>query len=320
MVCLIFTGGGLDNFSPDGHYKYTGDLLELERCVPSEPKVIPHTLLSVVTPLKRLAWVKELHSHPDREFIDFILRGLENGFRIGFSYSKHVCVGAKRNMLSASQHPEPIVAYISKERRAGRIIGPFPVGMEGVQVSRFGVIPKPHKPGEWQLITDLSSPKGNSVNDGIRPDLCSLSYASVDDAVAVIQRLDLGAVLAKFDLEAAYRIVPIHPQDRLLLGMVWQGELFVDEALPFGLRSAPKIFNALADGLIWILGQHGIRFAIHYLDDFLLLGPPDCHHTLTTSLHLCEELGVPIAPHKLEGPSTEITFLGIHIPAQEGLY
>ena len=39
-------------------------------------------------------------------------------------------------------------------------------------------------------------------------------------------------------------MVPVHPEDRLLLGMPWNRALYVDAALPFGLRSAPKIFNA----------------------------------------------------------------------------
>ena len=99
-------------------------------------------------------------------------------------------------------------------------------------MSCFGVIPKPHKPGKWRLITDLSSPKGASVNDRINSRFCSLS---IDDAVRMVQRLGRGSVLAKFDLEAAYRIIPVHPQDRLLLYMIWQGELFADGALPFGL-------------------------------------------------------------------------------------
>ena len=34
---------------------------------------------------------------------------------------------------------------------------------------------------------------------------------------------------------------------------------------------------------------------------------------LGTALKLCEELGVPIAAHKTEGPSTVITFLGIEV-------
>ena len=64
--------------------------------------------------------------------------------------------------------------------------------------------------------------------------------------------------MAKLDIESAYRIVPVHPDDRHLLGMRWRGETYVDTVLPFGLRSAPKIFNALADALQWICHFHGI--------------------------------------------------------------
>ena len=42
-------------------------------------------------------------------------------------------------------------------------------------------------------------------------------------------------MLAKLDLKEAYRMVPVHPQDRVLLGMHWKGETYVDAALPFGL-------------------------------------------------------------------------------------
>ena len=101
----------------------------------------------------------------------------------------------------------------------------------------------------------------------------------------------------------------MHPVDRLLLGMVWRGDLYVDGALPFGLRSAPKLFTAIADALLWIMGQHGVSHALHYLDDFLLLGRGDeCAAALRTSLSLCRDLGVPIAGHKVEGPATVLPF------------
>ena len=51
----------------------------------------------------------------------------------------------------------------------------------------------------------------------------------------------------KMDIESAYWIIPVHPEDRALLGVKWKGELIFDECLPFGLRSAPKIFTAVAD-------------------------------------------------------------------------
>ena len=48
----------------------------------------------------------------------------------------------------------------------------------------------------------------------------------------------------------------------------------MDRSLLLGLRSAPKIFNAVADFLAWVLYCDGIPFVLHYLDDFLLLGAP----------------------------------------------
>jgi hypothetical protein len=125
-------------------------------------------------------------------------------------------------------------------------VGPLPeeVGVAW-HVSRFGVIPKPHKPNKWRLIVDLSYPPLHSVNDGIDPELCSLKYTRVEEVANAVMQLGRGAELAKADVKAAYRIVPVHPQDRYLLAMRWQGSMYIDTALPFGLRSVPKLFNAV---------------------------------------------------------------------------
>ena len=77
----------------------------------------------------------------------------------------------------------------------------------------------PHKPGKWRLILGLSHPEGQSVNDGINEKLSSLSYVSVDDIVNTILLLGQGAMLAKIDVRSAYRVIPVHPEDRMLLGM-----------------------------------------------------------------------------------------------------
>ena len=55
---------------------------------------------------------------------------------------------------------------------------------------------------------------------------------------------------------------------------------------------------------------------MHYLDDFLFVGSPgtdECQQALAITLATCEELGVPIAPDKTEGPTTSLTFLGIEL-------
>ena len=110
--------------------------------------------------------------------------------------------------------------------------------------------------------------------------------------------LGKGILLAKVDIEAAY--------DRV----------YVDPMLPFGLRSAPKIFNAISDTLEWILQHQGVEFYEHYLDDFIILGRPDspeCQQALASPNSVCDQLGVPLAAHKKEGPATCLTFLGIKI-------
>lgn len=58
---------------------------------------------------------------------------------------------------------------------------------------------------------DLSSPGGASVNDGINPDEFSLHYITVDKVIRLVSQFGRGALMAKFDVESAYRNVPIHP-------------------------------------------------------------------------------------------------------------
>ena len=109
---------------------------------------------------------------------------------------------------------------------------------------------------------------------------------------------------------------PMHPDDYHLLGITWNGHTYLDRALPFGLRSAPKIFSAVADFIAWVLHQNGIAHQLHYLDDFLLLGAPhseEAHRALETVLNVLRTLGIPIAVHKTEGPDTVLVFLGIDV-------
>ena len=129
-------------------------------------------------------------------------------------------------MHSAKEHQQPVNDYqLATELATGRTVGPFePQELPNKQVGRFGVIPK----AKWRLIVHLSSPNGYSVNDGIAPELCSLKYASVDQAVENILGLGEGILLAKVDVEHAYRNIPVHPDDRILLAMRWNDKLYVD--------------------------------------------------------------------------------------------
>ena len=297
----------------------------LDFCRPLGGVSTPSAFCMLSTPLMFSAWDRALQAHPDRAFARYILRGIQHGFRIGFNRTSPL-KSAKQNMQSALIHHDVIRQYLSKECSLGRMLGPFTGDsllslLPLCHVNRFGVIPKGHNTGKWRLITDLSFPPGGSVNDGIDPTLCSLAYTSVDQVAEVVAQYGRGSLLAKIDIESAYRLVPVHPDDRPMQAMVWEGNLYIDPMLPFGLRSAPKIFNAVADALEWYLHYQGVTHVFHYLDDFIVVGPPDspsCGQDMALLNHTCKHLGVPIAEHKRDGPTTCITFLGIEIDTIKG--
>lgn len=168
----------------------------------------------IQTPLKLEAWQR-------RWFSAYILRGIEQGFKIGFHGDQENLRSRMRNMVSASEHPVVVAEYLEDERRQKRVavVGTPERAQElGIHCSPFGVIPKKNKVNKWRLILDLSSPDGHSVNDGVQKDLASLSYISVDDVVAEVLKKGRGTLLAKMDVKQAYRNIPVHPKDRACSG------------------------------------------------------------------------------------------------------
>ena len=144
-----------------------------------------------------------------------------------------------------------------------------------MQVSPLGIIPKKNS-NEFRTIFHLSYPRsGDSINSGIDKEAHSLSYVTTDHAVAAIQALGKGALMAKTDIVSAFRLYLIHPSDWELLGMKWEGKYFYEKSIPFGLRSGPFLFNQLSDAIEWILRNRcAITYVIHFLDDFLIMEPP----------------------------------------------
>ena len=242
--------------------------------------------------------------------------GFAEGFHVGYRHQGATQWSRGRNHPYTLANCGVISTYIQEEVLAGRIVGPLaPCIHNWIHCSPFGLVPKGRGTGWWRMIVDLSCPEGASTNDGISSDLCSLKYSSVDDALQFIRALGQHTLLIKVDLKSAYRMVPIHSADHHLFGIRWNGMVYVDQALPFGLRSAPKLFSAVADAIGWALTQAGIPLLIHYLDDLLFFvhplaqGPP----VLDRILDILESLGVPVAVEKIEGPATIVTFLGVLI-------
>lgn len=273
-----------------------------------------HNLAHSQTPLNIPVLSLELLHHPDRSFVDVLIGNLTNGCDIGYTGPQFP--HCSKNLHSAYQHPEILDSTIAKECKEGRVLGPFAAPpLPCFRVSGLGLVPK--HDGGWRTICHLSAPCGSSINDYIDPDLFTLAYCSVDDAYAIVNSLGTGALMSKIDLKNAFSLIPVRPHDWNLLGMQWRGKFYVDTFLPFGLRSAPFLFNQLSSAIHWILQQkYSIRHLLHYLDDFFTAGAPsseECFNNLTSMLSLCQKIGAPVKPSKIEGPTTCLTFLGIVI-------
>ena len=106
----------------------------------------------------------------------FFLEGFLTGFWIGVvGYDSNFKV-TKKNLQMALKHPQVVQEYLSAEIQEHRLSGPFPKTLiPSAHISPFGVIPMSHQSGKWHLFVKLSHPNGNSVNDAIPQELCSIS-------------------------------------------------------------------------------------------------------------------------------------------------
>jgi hypothetical protein len=117
---------------------------------------------------------------------------------------------------------------LDKEIKLKRIAGPFnEMPLPQLMISPIGLVPKT-EPGKFRLIQHLSYPEGESINDGIDPKVCEVKYNSFDVAVQLVVEVGRGAVMAKADIQSAFRLLPVHPSDFQLLGMKVSGKFFVD--------------------------------------------------------------------------------------------
>ena len=151
-----------------------------------------------------------------------------------------------------------------------------------------------------------------------------MHYLSLDEVVSFIKQLGRDALLAKLDLESAFKYIPVRKQDWELLGYTfnmfdpltdsYKKMYFCDTVLQFGARSSPKLFNDFADAAQFIMESSGTSWVRHYLDDYITAGPAGtsvCTHNLNIMVSTCEQLGFAINPDKLVVPTTTLEFLGI---------
>lgn len=84
------------------------------------------------------------------------------------------------------------------------------------------------------------------MNDAIDPDTCTVSYTSFDAAVFWVHYYGHRALMVKADVEAAFRLLPVHPDSFRLLGCHWNGEFYVDNVCLWAVPCRVHCLSSLA--------------------------------------------------------------------------
>lgn len=117
-----------------------------------------------------------------------------------------------------ASHGEVINAHISKGLSLHRIAGLFSEPPFSPFVSSpLGIVPK-SEPGEFRIIHDLSYPKKNSVNTNIPKENSVVQLDTIDWVISLVQHYGPYCLMAKTDVDDAFRIIPIDPSDYHLIG------------------------------------------------------------------------------------------------------
>ena len=85
----------------------------------------------IMTPMVASEWERLLDSHPDDAYSAYLVRGLRDGFRIGFGYGSVRCRSAVSNMQSAGERPSVIDTFLAIELAVERVLGPVDPGLAG---------------------------------------------------------------------------------------------------------------------------------------------------------------------------------------------
>ena len=126
---------------------------------------------------------------------------------------------------------------------------------------------------------DLSFPPGSSVNNGIPSDSYLgkpfvLRLPGIDALTGIILCKRRGCHLFKKDLSCAYRQPCINPHDVHLLGFRHNNHLYIDIALPLGLRSSAMMCQRKTNAVSYM--YHALGYSCtNYIDDFREADTPD---------------------------------------------
>ena len=149
-----------------------------------------------------------------------------------------------------------------------------------------------------------------SVTYNTCADLVSYPIPRIEDLHAALRGCSIFSVL---DMKSAYHQVPVSENSQKYLTINTLQGLYAFSRLPFGIHSAPGLFQQIMDTTL-----SGIPHVICYLDDILVAGVDETEHekTLIQVFKRLQEAGFRLSKAKCNFQMKSVKYLGHTIDAQ----
>lgn len=274
----------------------------------SRPPLSPSPSPFVISSWKRL-----LRPYPNTHLPLLLTLILTFGTLVGYRGPETYIIS--KNLKSARLDPDIITESIAADLAIGRV--ECRSDKSPLISSPLGLVTKSN--GKLRRIHHLSYPEGSSVNHFIDKSAAYLCYTKFNEFLAMVAEAGRHSTVIKRDMKDAFRNIPLAPHIFWLFGFSWSGCFYSETCLPFGLRTAPFIYNLFAEAFHWMLESYlYLEFLVHYLDDFIwvIASREATHERLhkdrTGYKTLSAILGIPEEPAK-DQEGSEVVFLGLLI-------
>ena len=166
------------------------------------------------------------------------------------------------------------------------------------------IVPVPKKDGTIRICGDYKV----TINSALDIDQYPLPKAE-----EIFASLAGGQKFSKLDLSQAYQQLLLDDDSKALLTINTHKGLYGYTRLPFGIASAPAIFQRTMDVIL-----QGVAHVMCYIDDIIITGKDDDEHlsTLATVLERLREHGFRLKKSKCVFMGDSVEYLGHRIDAQ----
>ena len=168
-----------------------------------------------------------------------------------------------------------------------------------------GIVPVPKKSGAVHICVDLKA-----LNESVLREVYPLP--TVDD---LLGQLTGATIFSRLDANSGFWQIPLCPESRLLITFITPCGRFCFNKFPFGVASAPELFQKRMSKLL--CGLEGI---VCQMDDVLIFGKTKEEHNvrLTKALDRIHSAGVTLNREKCLFGQDNIKFLG-HVVNKQGI-